>query len=162
MNHLLRIIENVNKWVGKVSSYMIVALTVVVTYEVVMRYILKHPTIWVHETSSMLFGAYIVLGGAYTLQRRGHVNLDIVYRRFSGKKKAFLDLITLCVVVLFCGVLLWRGGETAWRSLRTMEHSGSIWNPPVYPIKAVLPTGAFLLLLQGIVNFLRDVLHHER
>ena len=162
MSCLLQFIDTVNKWIGRAVSFLIVVLTGAVTYEVVARYVFKHPTIWAHETSSMLFGAYILLGGAYTLQVGGHVNMDVVYGRLSGRTKNILDVVTLCIILLLCGVLMWRGGEAAWRSLRMLEHSGSIWNPPVYPIKLVLPLGAFLLFLQGVVKFLREVVYRER
>lgn len=162
MSYTLQFIDNVNKWLGRAVSFLIVVLTTVVTYEVAARYIFKHPTIWAHETSSMLFGAYIVLGGAYTLRVGGHVNMDVVYGHLSRKTKDIFDVVTLCITLLLCGVLVWRGGETAWRALRMLEHSGSIWNPPVYPIRLVLPLGAFLLFLQAVVKFLREVVYRER
>ncbi len=157
MNSLLNLIDNISNWTGKAVSFLIVALTFLVCFEVVARYLLNRPTIWAHESSAMLFGAYIILGGAYTLYNRGHVNMDVVYGRFTPKGKALIDVITFLFFFLFCGALLWMGGDTAWRSLKNFEHSGSLWNPPIYPFKLILPIGVFLLLLQGIAKLIRDL-----
>lgn len=140
------------------SSFLIIALSLVVGYEVIARYVFSRPTIWAHEASAMIFGTYIIMGGAYTLYLSGHANMDLVYGSISPRRRALLDIITFWFFALFCAVLVWKGGETSWRALKSLEHSGSIWNPPIYPIKVVLPIGAGLLLLQGIAKFVRDVI----
>jgi TRAP-type mannitol/chloroaromatic compound transport system permease small subunit len=158
VSSLLHFIDNISKWTGRVVSFLIVALTFLICFEVVARYLLNRPTIWIHETSAMLFGTYIIIGGAYTLYTGGHVNMDVVYGRLLPKGKALIDVITFWFFLLFCGALLWMGGDSAWRALRNFEHSGSIWNPPIYPIKLIMPIGVFLLLLQGLAKFVRDVI----
>jgi TRAP-type mannitol/chloroaromatic compound transport system permease small subunit len=150
------LIDLISEWTGKLSAFLIVVLSFVIGYEVVARYIFNHSTNWANETSAMVFGAYIILGGAYTLSIGGHVNMDLIYQRFSPRKKALVDIITFLFFALFCVVLVWKGGDRAWYALKNMEHSGTLWNPPIYPIKLVLPIGAFLLLLQGVAKFVRD------
>lgn len=156
MSRFLHLIDLVSEWTGKFSAFLIVVLSLMIGYEVVARYIFNRPTTWSSEASAMVFGAYIIFGGAYTLYTRGHVNMDVIYQRLSKKQKAFIDVITFWFFALFCVVLVWKGGERSWYALKNLEHSGSLWNPPVYPIKLVLPVGAFLLLLQGIAKFIRD------
>lgn len=158
MKTVLHYIDLVSEWTGKSISFLIIVLNLVIGYEVIARYLLNAPTKWAHEASGMLFGTYIVIGGAYILLNKGHVNMDIFYNRLSKRHKALLDIITFWVFAFFCAALLWKGWERAWYSLKTMEHSSTIWGPPLYPIKLVLPIGAFLLLLQGIANFTRDVI----
>jgi TRAP-type mannitol/chloroaromatic compound transport system permease small subunit len=158
VSRVLHYIDLLSEWTGKGCSFLIIALSFIEGFEVVARYVFKRPTIWAHETSSMIFGAYIIFGGAYTLYLSGHVNMDLIYVRTSPRGRALLDVITFWLFALFCVVLVWKGGETSWRALETLEHSGSIWNPPMYPIRVVLPTGACLLLLQGIAKFVRDVM----
>jgi len=155
---ILHYIDLVNEWTGKCISFLIIVLSLVIGYEVIARYILNAPTIWAHEASGMMFDTYIVLGGAYILSIRGHVNMDVVYNRLSRRQQALLDIITFWVFASFCVALIWTGWERAWYSLRIMEHSATTWGPPLYPIKMVLPIGAFLLLLQGIAKFARDII----
>jgi TRAP-type mannitol/chloroaromatic compound transport system permease small subunit len=158
VSSLLHSIDNISNWIGKVVSFLIIALTFLICIEVVARYLLNRPTIWAQETSGMLMGAYIIFGGAYTLYTGGHVNMDVVYGHLTQKKKALIDVITFWLFLLFCGGLLWMGGDSAWRALRNLEHSGSLWNPPIYPFKLILPIGVFLLLLQGLAKFVRDTI----
>lgn len=158
VSSLLHFIDTISKWTGRVVSFLIIALTLLICFEVIARYLFNHPTIWAQESSGMLIGAYTIFGGAYTLYTGGHVNMDVVYARLSPKRQALIDVITFWFFLLFCVALLWMGGDSAWRALRNLEHSGSIWNPPIYPFKLVLPVGAFLLLLQGLAKFIRDVI----
>jgi len=158
MKRFLSFIDKVNAWVGRVSSLFVIVLTFLFVYEVVLRYVFRKPTIWSHELTSMIFGAYIILGGAYTLYNKAHVNMDLIYIKLSSRARAFLDIITFWMFALFCITLLWKSGETAWRAIMTSQHSSSIWSPPVYPIKLVLPIGTLMLLLQGIAKFIRDIL----
>lgn len=155
---VLYLIDAVNNWVGRIVSLLIVPMVVVGLYEMVLRYGLDSPTLWAFETNAFLFCGYILLGGAYTLLYRAHVNMDIVYTRFSLRGKAILDLITAPLFFLFCGVLLKEGWEFFWEALSIKRTSGSHWNPPVYPVMAVLPLGAFLMLLQGLAKFFRDLI----
>lgn len=76
---------------------------------------------------------------------------------FPLKVKAILDLITSIFFVLFCGVLIWKGWLMAWDSLMMLERTQSAFAPPLYPIKFVIPIGAGLLMLQGLVKFIRDL-----
>ncbi len=158
MSRVLHFIDLISEGVGKVSAFLILALSLVIGYEVVLRYGFNHPTIWAHETSVMIFGAYFILGGAWVLSVRGHVNMDVVYGRLSPRKKALIDLITFWFFVLFCAVLVWKGGEAAWYTIKTWQHSETVWSPPIGPIKLMLPIGAFLLLLQGVAKFVRDAI----
>jgi len=77
--------------------------------------------------------------------------------RFSARGKAIADIITFALFIMFCGMMLAYGGSLAWESLSRFEHSQSAWNPPLYPMKLMIPTGAFLLLLQGIAKLVRDI-----
>lgn len=154
----LHYIDLVSEYSGKFISLLIIVLNLIIGYEVIARYILNAPTIWVHEASGMLFGTYIVLGAAYVLSIKGHVNMDLLYTRLSRRQQAFIDIITFGVFAAFCITLIVKGGERALYSIKIMEHSSSIWGPPLYPIKLMLPIGAFLLLLQGLANFSRDVM----
>lgn len=142
---------------GKLVAYLIPVLIIVEVYEVVARYGFGSPTIWAHALSAMLFGAFILLGGAYTLRHNGHVNMDIIYTRLSARGRALLDIVTFLLFLAFIGVLLWKGWGMAWRSIRLLEHDSTEWAPPLYPFKLMLPVGAALLLLQGLAKLARDV-----
>lgn len=158
LNTILRWIDLVNEWIGRVLSIAVFAMFVLVLSEVVRRYFLNAPTVWSNELTQLIFGAYIILSGGFILKFNGHVNVDIFYGRLTAKSKAVLDITTFLVFFLFCGMLLIYGGQLAWESMITLEHSQSAWNPPVYPFKLMIPVGALLLLLQGTAKLIRDIL----
>lgn len=158
-NLLVRAIEGAGEGTGRAASYLILVLSLVVGYDVVMRVFFDRPTVWAQEMSAMLFGTFIILGGAATARTEGHVNMDILYNRFSVRGKAILDVVTFFLLTVpFLGVLVWKGGASAWSSILSLEHDSSQWGPPLYPFRTMLPLGALLFLLQATVKMCRDVL----
>lgn len=158
IKHFLHTIDAINEWIGNFLSYFLFAFFVLLFIEVILRYFFNSPTVWANELAQMLFGAYAILGGGYILLTGGHVNVDIVYSRFSVRTRAALDIATSLLFFLFCGMLLIYGGSLAWDSLSRFEHSQSAWNPPLYPAKLMIPLAAALLILQGISKLIRDFL----
>jgi TRAP-type mannitol/chloroaromatic compound transport system permease small subunit len=152
-------VDSLNEWVGKAFSYLILVLVLIVGYEIVMRYVFNSPTVWVNEMSAMIFGAFIIVGGAFTARYNGHVGMDIVYGMLSVRWRAVLDVFTFFILfVPLLGVLVWKGSAAAWHSLLTLEHDSSQWGPPLYPLRIMLPLGAFLFLLQATAKMIRDVI----
>jgi TRAP-type mannitol/chloroaromatic compound transport system permease small subunit len=150
-------IDRINDRTGKAVSFLIPLLILFETYEVLSRYLFGRPTIWISELSAMLFGAFILIGGGFTLLHGAQANMDIVYGMLPKRAKAILDLITFLFFLAFIGVLLWKGGQMAWQSVVTLKHDSTEWAPPIYYFKLTLPLGALLLLLQGISKFLKDL-----
>ena len=157
LSGFLGFIDKISERVGKFVSFFILIVALIIGYEVVSRYIFNSPTLWAHETSLMFFGAFVTLGGAYALLQRAHVNMDVVYGRLPVKTKALLDVITFVIFAFFVGVLIWGSGKTAWKAVLLLERASTNWEPPIYPFKVLLPIGAFLLLLQGVAKFVRDI-----
>lgn len=154
---ILHVIDIISLTTGKIVSFLVIAMVGVTVYEVVMRYVFGAPTIWAFEMNYLMFGAYAILGGAYTLYLKGHVNVDILYGRLSIRGKAISDLATFVFFLIFSGLLLWKVGELAWDSLMIRERLSSAWAPPVYPLKLIMFVGVVLLLLQGLAKFIRDL-----
>jgi TRAP-type mannitol/chloroaromatic compound transport system permease small subunit len=155
---ILRFIDRLSEGTGNVVSFLILASMGVVLYEVVMRYVFNLPQTWSSEMSLFLFGTLFALGGAYTLLHRGHVSMDIFYSKWSPKTRAIMDIITFVLFLIFVSVLIWKGWGLAWRAIEFMERSQSGWRPLLWPTKIMVPIGAFLLLLQGLVQLVRNIL----
>lgn len=157
MLRLFHTIDRINEWVGKFVSLWIAAMTGIVVYEVIMRYIFNKPTIWVHELSLYIFGVMWILAGGYTLYGKRMVNMDVFYGRFSAKGQAIFDLCTFIFAIIFCVVLLWKSGADGWLSLKHLDTSGTAWDVPFYPVRLALPAGALLLLIQVLSKFIKDL-----
>lgn len=158
MRAFVRIVARISDASGMILMWFPWILMLIIVWEVVLRSLFNHPTVWAHELSIMMFGALAILSGAYALRTRAHVNMDLLYMHFSPRTRALLDVLTFPFFLVFCLVILWLGWEFAWRSVKLAEISQSDWAPPIWPIKLMLPLGAFLLLLQGIANFVSDLL----
>ncbi len=150
-------ISALNNFIGKALRYLIIPMMVLICLEVFMRYLVHRPTSWATETSGMLFGVYVLMGGAYGIIHRSHVNVDILHSRFSPRARAAIDIVTYSLFYIFCGVLLLKGIEYAQESVLLNERSNSVWAPYVWPAKLFIPIGAFLILLQGLVKTTDDM-----
>lgn len=153
----MRLIENINGWIGRQVSWVIFILVGIVVYSVITRYLFSSQNIWAYETSQYLFGVHFVLGGGYVLINQGHVKVDVVYNHLSLKGRAIIDLVTSLFFFLFIGPLVWFGWKSGWQSLQMMERTETAWSPLIFPIKLTIPVGAFLLLMQWIVKFIQDL-----
>ncbi|MBM3565789.1 MAG: TRAP transporter small permease subunit, partial [Alphaproteobacteria bacterium] len=79
MNKYLFFIDSLSTWVGKAFAWLIVLLTLAVSYEVLVRYVFNAPTVWAFDISYITYGSMFLMGGAYTLVRNGHVRADMLY-----------------------------------------------------------------------------------
>jgi TRAP-type mannitol/chloroaromatic compound transport system permease small subunit len=136
---------------------LLIPTVLVIGHEVVRRYGFGDATIWGFETMVFLCGALYLLGGAYTLYRRKHVIKEVVYTRLPPRGRAIADVITFPLFALFVGTMIWAGGDRFWEAWAMQERAGTVWDPPLYPILATIPLGAFLLLMQGIADFIRNL-----
>ena len=160
MQKLLLFVDKVSTWVGQGVSWLIVALTLLVSWEVFSRYALDHPHAWAFDTMIMLYGTLFMLAGAYTLAKNGHVRGDVLYGFFPPRLQAGLDL-TLYLLFFIPGVVafVWAGYNYAAESWAIRESSNiTADGPPYYPFKTVIPVAGAFLLVQGIVEIIRCVI----
>ncbi|SFU67247.1 TRAP transporter small permease subunit [Pseudoduganella namucuonensis] len=160
MQNALFFIDRISSWVGQAFSWLIVAMTFLISWEVFARYALNHPNPWAFDLMIMMYGAAFMMAGAYTLAKNGHVRGDVLYSFFPPRLQAGLDLL-LYIVFFIPGVvaLAWAGYSYAAESLAINEHSTLTANgPPLYPFKMVIPVSGVLLLMQGVVEIVRCVM----
>jgi len=157
---LLYRIDRLSTFVGRAFAWAIVALTLIISFEVASRYILNQPHAWAFEASYMLYGTLFMMAGAYTLAHAGHVRGDVLYGFFPPRLQAFIDL-TLYITFFIPGIvaLAWAGWQFASESWAINEHSSiSADGPPIFPFKFVIPLAGLFLLLQGLVEIVRCIL----
>jgi TRAP-type mannitol/chloroaromatic compound transport system permease small subunit len=161
---LLLFVDRLSTWVGQAFSWLIVGLTVLISWEVFSRYALDHPHAWAFDVMIMMYGTLFMMAGAYTLSKNGHVRGDVLYSFFSPRVQAGIDL-TLYIVFFIPGVvaLAWAGYTYAAESWAINEHSNiTSEGPAIYPFKTVIPVAGVLLLLQGIVEIVRCIVCLQR
>jgi TRAP-type mannitol/chloroaromatic compound transport system permease small subunit len=159
MQKLLLAIDRISTWIGQAFSWLIVALTLLISWEVFSRYALDNPHPWAFDVMSMLYGSVFMMAGAYTLSKNGHVRGDVLYGFFPPRLQAGLDLV-LYFLFFIPGVvaLAWAGYNFAAESWAINEHSNITANgPPVYPFKTIIPIAGAFLLAQGLVEIVRCI-----
>jgi len=152
-------IERFNKKAFEISSWALVVLILIMTYEVVARYVFNRPTTWSYEMSYFLSSFFIMMSMAYTLQTKNHVSIDIIYNRFSEKTKLILTLIfTVAFFFPMWALISYYMVPQVVHSFQTNERSSyGSWLPVIWPFKAWILFGLLMLLLQGLVEFIRDL-----
>jgi len=160
MQKTLLFVDKISTWVGHLFSWLIVALTVSITWEVFSRYALDHPHDWMFDAMLQMYGTLFMMAGAYTLAKNGHVRGDVLYSFFRPRTQASWDLL-LYIVFFLPGTfaLTYAGFFYALDSIAILEHSSVTSDgPPIYQFKAVIPLAGIILLLQGIVEIIRCVI----
>ncbi len=152
-------IDSINIWAGKVSSYVVWLLVLMMSYEVVSRYLFNAPTVWSGELCQYGMCFASLLGGGYALIKDQHVRVDIVFRYFNFKTRAVLELATWWVVVIFLLVLSWKGGELTIDAYLGDERSMTLLELPMFYSLSLVPLGSALLLIQVIARMVRNVLN---
>jgi len=156
-NRFTNMVDSLNGFIGVFVAYWSILAVFVYYYEVVARYVFNSPTNWAHESMFLMFGMQYLLAGGYVLKENHHVRVDVFYMHFSERRKALTDVITSVFFFIFAGVMLWTGWTFFNDSFRVQEVSFTEWAIQYWPIKAAIPLGALLLLLQGIVMLYRDI-----
>ena len=160
MQRLLLFVDKLSTWIGQAFSWIIVVLTLMVTGEVLSRYLLDQPHAWAFDLMIMMYGTLFMMAGAYTLSKNGHVRGDVLYGFFRPRTQASVDLV-LYIVFFLPGVfaLTYAGYYYAGESWAIREHSNiTSEGPPVYQFKMVIPFAGAILLLQGVVEIIRCII----
>lgn len=155
-------INRFNAAIGKGASLLVLVMLAVGGWNVVGRYL---GAIMGRNLSSnafieaqwYLFALVFLLGAAWTLQRDGHVRVDVLQSRWRPRRRALADLAgTLLFLLPFCLLMIaasWGAVQFSWQILEQSSDPGGL---PRYPLKAMLPLSFLLLMLQGVAN----AIHH--
>jgi TRAP-type mannitol/chloroaromatic compound transport system permease small subunit len=166
MNVFLLTIDKISAGIGKTFGWTIIILTLGASYEVFVssgpiRSITGSvPTTWGYDFSYIMYGTLLLMTGAYTLSRNGHVRGDFLYRKWRPRVQAGMDL-TIYIVGFLPAIiaLIYSGYRFAEYSWQFKEKS--IFSPagvPVYTLKTLIPIAAALMLMQGIAEMIRCIL----
>lgn len=155
-----KMIDRLSEIVAKAASWSIVVLVCTMTYEVIARYVAGKPTVWSYEMTYFLSSFMVIMAMAYTMKTRGHVCIDIIINRFSPRSRSVLYVVFALIFFFPMWILIimdmiphvifsYNNDERSW--------VGS-WLPPIWPFKLWILMGTILMLIQGVVEFGRDVI----
>jgi len=145
IKQIAHFLDKLNELTGRFISWLVLALVLLVSYDVTMRYLFNSGSVALQELEWHLFSVIILLGAAYTFKHDGHVRLDVLYqsRFMSDRKRAWVNLLgdLLLLIPFFHAEASPDPGGLPFRWL----------------LKAMIPLGFMLLLLQGIADLLKNI-----
>ncbi len=173
MQRLLFSIDRFSSWSGKAISWVVLLSTVLISYDVFMRYLSKPfanvpgvgdfiRSIWFtynysYDMSYYLYAVLFMTGGAYALSRAQHVRGDIFYKNWSVKTQGKVDLF-LYIFAFYPGILAMVSVGAQWAAYSWSIHERAFTSaaaPPLYPLKTVIPIAAGLMAIQGVAEVIR-------
>ncbi|MGH8691559.1 MAG: TRAP transporter small permease subunit [Burkholderiales bacterium] len=159
---MLRVAHAIDRFTersGLLFAWLLVPLVGAVAWEVVARYAFGAPTTWAYETIYALYAAMFMLGAAYALRVGAHVRTDFLWENWQPRTRAAIEIVAyLACFFPAMALFLVAGLEATWSSLALDERSADTsWFPPLWPLKALVPASALLLLLQGVAELLKSL-----
>jgi TRAP-type mannitol/chloroaromatic compound transport system permease small subunit len=156
---IIRTIDKFTEWSGHLFVLLIIPLIFANVIEVFARYVLKQPTIWALDVTTMSYGALFMLGSALALLKGAHVRTDMLWEHFSDRTKGMIDSLALSLLFLpTMAVLFFISIDDFLYAVSIDERSSSgAWTPILWPLRGVIPLTAFTLFLQGISELLKSL-----
>jgi TRAP-type mannitol/chloroaromatic compound transport system permease small subunit len=152
----VRNVEAFNRIVGRFAMYLIFAMLGVLLYSSFSK-TFTLPSMWTLEMAQFLMAAYYILGGPYSMQMGDHVRMDLLYGNLSPRRMAFTDSLTSVFLITYLVLLLYGSYSSSLYAVQYNETSYSSWSPYMAPIKIIMTFGIFLMVLQAVAFFFKDV-----
>ena len=160
MNQITYLLDSFSEMTGRFCSWFVALMTLITCVVVVMRYGLDLGSVLLQDVVLYLHGALFLLGSSFALKRNAHVRVDIFYRDFSEKKKAFVDLLGHCLFLQpVCWAIFlfsWGYVEFSWRIMEVSPEPAGL--PFVYLQKSLLIVLCVFLALQSLSEIIKNLL----
>lgn len=147
-------VDVLSKYAGYTASILMPVLAFIVAYEVFCRYFLNRPSIWAFDLSLFLFGYVAILGGAYAQQKRGHITVDIVYKKVSPNVQRIFDVISFAMAIFFLVLIIFLCFDKLQDALKFGTRRQSEWAPYMHHFWVMAIFACTLFILQ----FGRDII----
>ena len=154
----VRTVDRFNYWIGRAVMLGIFVMIGILLWSSISKTFFL-PSLWTLEMAQFAMVAYYILGGPYSIQLGSNVRMDLLYSGWSVRRKAWTDAVTILFLIFFLVVLLWSGVDsTIYAFQYGGERSPTAWRPYLWPIKCIMVFGIFLMLLQAVSEFFKDIL----
>lgn len=187
MRTFIALVDRFNRRIGRLVMYGIFAMMAILLWSSFSK-VFSVPSLWTLEMAQFAMVSYYILGGPYSIQLGSNVRMDLLYGEWSLRKKAMWDAVTIFFLLFYLGVLLYGGLSSLAYSLGHfsggfwgfygqivggfltggpagaaepmgfIERSSTAWRPLMWPIKLLMCVGLFLMLLQCVSEFCKDIL----
>ena len=161
ISHIACAIELLSEWSGRIVAWLVLAMTLLIGYDVTMRYIFHSGSVALQELEWHLFAVIFLIGAAYTFKHDEHVRVDVIYNGtlMNNRRRAWVNLLGTALFLLpFCILVISSGlpfVENSYVMGETSPDPGGLTHR--YLLKAAIPAGFSLLMLQGVAMIIRSL-----
>ena len=159
---MVALIDAFNRVTGNVVAWLTLAMVLVTSLVVAMRYLFEFGVIWLQESVTWMHAVVFMLGAAYTLQRDEHVRVDIFYRNMTDRRRALVDALGVLLFVFpLCGFMLYESFDyvvAAWSIREVSVNAGGLPYPFLPLVKSALLAMPIAVALQGLAIFAASLL----
>ena len=151
-------IDRMALFIGRVTMMMIAIMTMVMLYEVFMRYVVEKPTEWANEMT-LWFASFVFLtSGFYAMQQRSHIRIFLLYDVVPRWLQRVFDTISTLLIVMFAFFLVFGSYKQVFvNKLYKWELYGSAFNPPIpATLQPMVLIVVMLVALQSVLNLVAD------
>lgn len=153
---VVRTIDKLSEWGGRVALALVVPLVLISAGNAIVRYALNYSSNGWLEIQWYLFAAIFLLGASYVLKQNAHVRIDLAFHKLNPRTQSALDLATMGLFLIpFAALMLWMGWAFFYTSYASGEVSSNVGGLLRWPVKALVPVGMILLLLQGVAEMVK-------
>ena len=153
----VRLMDRLADFIGEFAKYLIYVMIGVLLFDVVSDKAFGFVQNWTVEMAQFTLAALYFMAGPKTLKDDTHVRLDLVYSTLSERGKAWIDMITVWIVMFYLAIMLWGATSSLKYSWATNQKLPSLWAPSLVPIKVLMVVCIVLMILQCISIFFKDV-----
>ncbi len=153
----VKVVDRFNYFMGRIMMYSLFLMIGILLWSTISKQLFVVPSYWTLEMAQFALVAYYLVGGAYSIQLGSNVRMDLFYGEWSTRKKAWFDSFTILLLIFYLGVMLYGGIDSTSYAIEYNERAPSLWRPMMWPVKAVMCFGIFLMLLQAISELIKDI-----
>ena len=155
---LSRLIDAASERIGKTVYWLILIAVIVSSGNAVIRYTFNNSSNAWLEVQWYLFSAVFLLGAGYTLLHNEHIRIDILASRLSPRAQTWIDVVgTLLFLLPMALIIMWLAWPMFMDSYMRHEQSTDAGGLLRWPVKLLIPTGFFLLIMQAISELIKRV-----
>ncbi|MEN8200034.1 MAG: TRAP transporter small permease subunit [Thermodesulfobacteriota bacterium] len=153
----VKYVDYISTKLGRLAMYSIFLMIAVLLLGAVTRNIINMPLSWTVEMAQFIITGYYIIGGAYSMQMKDHVRMDLLYEHWMPKTKAKVDVCTNFFLLFYLITLFVGSISSTMYAIEYGQRNFSQWNPSMIPIKIIMVLGIFLMILQTISTFFKDL-----
>ena len=154
----IRTVDAVNYRIGRMMMYGIFVMVGILLWSSISKATFTVPAFWTLEMAQYAMVTYYLLGGPYSMQLGANIRMDLFYGNWSLRRKAWFDAFTVFFLIFYLGILLYGGIDSTLYSYEYNQRSPTLWRPLIWPIKAIMCLGFFLMLLQAVSELFKDII----